>query len=109
MVIHRTGSAYPGYAVTILLLALLLQALPPAFAAAGPAGDWAAWYERSLEWQADATPRPIPPEGVRITRDGFELLLEAGEARPLVPGPDGVFTGLVFEGRGRLRLPVPDR
>jgi len=84
---------------------LLLSAIP---AAAGPAADWAAWYEQSLEWQADATPKALPAEGLRLNRGGAELLLEAGEVRPLVPGPDGIVNGLVFEGSGRLVLPVPD-
>jgi Peptidase family M1 domain len=81
--------------------ALVLCALP--VFALDPAAD----YARMQKWQFS---EGIPLAGpVTIARDTATWTLESGTVRLMEPLSDGTVTGLVFEGKGRLTMTVPDR
>lgn len=83
-----------------LLSALLLCAMP--LFAIG-ADD----YTRMQKWQfSDAVPLPAP---VTLTRDTAAWTLESGSVQLMEPASDGTVTGVVFEGKGRFRMTIPDR
>jgi len=102
----RNGPLFPALPRVLAPLLLLVLTWSPVFG--GPAAEWAAWYEQSLEWQACATPSAVPAGGLTIERHGANWILEKGEVRRLAPAPDGAVTGFVFHGRGRFSLPVPN-
>ena len=52
---------------------------------------------------------PLGEPGVTWDLDGATLTLETGRVSLAEPTSSGLVTGLVFEGRGRLEIPVPDR
>lgn len=95
---------------TPILLAFLLTF--PASAALSPETvtpeTAAAAYVRLQSWQFGETV-PVPAEGLTIRRDTATWTLQSGSIRLMQPGPDGVVTGLVFEGSGRFEMTFPDR
>lgn len=70
-------------------------------------GNAAADYARLQRWQFSAG---VPlPGAVTLQRDTATWTLESGTVRLMEPASDGAVTGLVFEGKGRFRMTVPDR
>ncbi len=64
-------------------------------------------YERLKEWRFSA-PAAVPEGGISFSRETASWVLESGEVRLQEPTEGGAVTGLVFEGRGRFRMEVPD-
>ncbi len=67
------------------------------------ATDWKAMQD----WQF-GTATPIPTGGLVFKRDVGTFTLESGTVRLMAPAGGSVH-GLVFEGRGTMRIDVPDR
>ncbi len=88
--------------LTAVAVAACLAA--PAFAAPGAGIDD---YERLRRWRFSA-PLPVPAQGIGWSRDTAEWRLESGQVRLQEPTAAGRVTGLVFSGRGRFRMSVPD-
>ncbi|MCP4653927.1 MAG: M1 family metallopeptidase [bacterium] len=65
-------------------------------------------YQRLLEWRFASQPIAVPAGGLTWTRDTATWTLESGQIRLQEPTSTGAITGLVFEGRGRFRMSVPD-
>jgi hypothetical protein len=78
-------------------------------ALAGPAAIAAADYAGLLEWQFSETTSPLPDGGISFARDTAQWTLESGTMRQMRPTSDGAVTGLIFEGRGRFRMTIPDK
>jgi hypothetical protein len=89
-------------------LALLLAALLAAPAAAAPESpDVAKVHYRQLqETRYAAHGVPLPPEGVEFSVDAATFRLESGAIQPMEP-VNGLVTGFVFAGKGRLRFEIP--
>jgi hypothetical protein len=80
---------------------------PSAAGTAAPvnAADW----RRLQQWRFGVTAIPVPPDGVVIRRDTATWTLESGTVALMEPVGGGRVTGLVFEGKGRFRMEIPDR
>lgn len=65
-------------------------------------------YERLLEWRYANQPIAVPAGGLTWTRDTAAWTLESGEIWLQEPTSSGAITGLVFAGRGRFRMSIPD-
>lgn len=101
-----------------LALSFLLS-LPPAAAsaqeataetlAATPArpAPGVAEYEALLEWRFADRGLPVPAGGLSFSHDAAQWLLASGTIAPMAPLPGGAVTGLVFTGRGEMRMAVP--
>ena len=68
----------------------------------------AADYPRMLEAQFGSDPVSIPAGGLTLERDTATLTFTSGTLRFAEPTSDGQTTGLVFEGKGRFRMLIPD-
>lgn len=98
------------------LLLLVLVALasagaisPMARAATSPTpASVAADYPRMLEARFGSDPIAIPPGGLTLQRDTATLTFTSGTLRWAEPTSGGQSTGLVFEGKGRFRMLIPD-
>lgn len=88
-----------------LLPALLLLALP-AFAQTPESlrDD----YLALLRWQYRAEPIAVPAGGIRFASGEGSWSLDSGRIWLAAPTSGGAVTGLVFEGKGRFRMNVPD-
>ncbi|MFP5246321.1 MAG: hypothetical protein ACLGH0_06470, partial [Thermoanaerobaculia bacterium] len=84
---------------TVLALLLTLSA----YATPDPKTD----YARMQKWQFSPAVTLSAP--VTFTRDTATWTLESGTIRRMEPLSDGTSSGIVFEGRGRFRMTVPDR
>ncbi len=60
------------------------------------------------QWRYRAQPVPVPAGGIRWEMEGASWVLESGKLWFSQPTAEGNVTGLVFEGRGRFRMAVPD-
>lgn len=98
--------SHPLVPAVLLLAAALLPGAAGA-ADAVPVPDAEADYERLLEWRYSG-PVPVPDGGVTFRRDTATWTLESGTLHLAEPTAGGAVTGLVFEGRGRFRMEVPD-
>ncbi|MCP5049741.1 MAG: M1 family metallopeptidase [bacterium] len=65
-------------------------------------------YQQLTEWKFTREAIPVPAAGITWKRDNASWVLEQGEIRLMEPTADGKITGLVFEGRGRFRMTIPD-
>lgn len=64
-------------------------------------------YTRMQKWLfSPATSLKAP---VTLTRDTATWTFESGSVRLMEPAADGTVTGLVFEGKGRFKMTIPDR
>ena len=89
----------------ITLAVLLLLSLPLAAQDTPPAPEE---YLQLQRWRYSAEPMPVPAGGIRWEMEGASWTLDSGKVWLAEPGQDGSVTGLVFEGRGRFRMAVPD-
>ncbi|HEY2292719.1 MAG TPA: M1 family aminopeptidase [Thermoanaerobaculia bacterium] len=87
------------------LLPLLLLALPAAAQTAQSLHDD---YDRLQQWRFRAQPVAVPAGGLTWTVEGATWTFESGKIWLEEPTSGGVVTGLVFEGKGRFRMAVPD-
>ncbi|RMH15990.1 MAG: hypothetical protein D6696_19315 [Acidobacteria bacterium] len=101
--------AHPPSSPAARVLAAAAAALlgAGALVAATTGDDARADFER-LRANRTGAPVALPPGGVTLKRDTATWIFDAGEVRFLEPTGDGVVSGLVFEGRGRFRMSVPD-
>lgn len=104
-----------GWALAVLSAALFTAAVLTADvltaddAAALPAAAQAAGdYTRLLEFRYGSDPIVVPEGGLTFSRDTATWTLESGSLRLAEPTAAGLVTGLVFEGRGRFRMVIPD-
>src|SRR3954468_2509813 len=88
-----------------LLLPLLLLTLP---AAAQTAQSLRDDYDRLQQWRFRAQPVAVPAGGLTRTGAGATWRFESGKIWLEEPTSGGVVTGLVFEGKGRFQMAVPD-
>jgi len=105
-ILHRSLFRMTGALATVMTILMACTALP---ALAGPAATAAADYAGLLEWQFSETTTSLPAGGVSFSRDTAEWTLESGSLRQMRPTSEGVVTGLIFEGRGRFRMTIPDK
>ncbi len=86
-------------------LLLLVGGVSTASFAADPPGlaDWEMWKE-----QRYLGPVLVPEEGIVWEVDSARFTLAGGEVWLLEPTGSGAFTGVVFEGKGRFEMQVPD-
>jgi hypothetical protein len=89
-----------------LLLVLAAGLAFPAFAADPPAPPEE--YLQLNRWLYRAEPVAVPAGGLRWEKEGASWTLESGKIWFAEPTASGAVTGLVFEGKGRFRMAVPD-
>lgn len=87
------------------LAILLLSSLPLAAQDVPPAPEE---YLQLQRWRYRAEPLTVPAGGIRWEVEGASWTLDSGKIWLAEPGLDGAVTGLVFEGKGRFRMTVPD-
>jgi hypothetical protein len=87
---------------SLLLLALALPA------AAQTAQSLRDDYDRLQHWRFRAEPVAVPAGGVTWTVEGATWRFESGKFWLEEPTSGGVVTGVVFEGKGRFQMAVPD-
>ena len=87
---------------SLLLLALALPA------AAQTAQSLRDDYDRLQHWRFRTDPVAVPAGGVTWTVEGATWRFESGRFWLQEPTSGGVVTGLVFEGKGRFQMAVPD-
>jgi hypothetical protein len=66
-------------------------------------------YLNLTRWRFAAGQTPVPSEGLTITKDTAVWTLQTGNVRLMEPTGNGMVTGLVFEGKGRFVMTIPDR
>lgn len=75
--------------------------------AALDSGNAQSEYARLQKWLfSQPVPISVP---VTITRDTATWTFDSGSVRLMEPSPDGMVSGLVFEGQGRFTMTIPDR
>ncbi|HEV2853660.1 MAG TPA: M1 family aminopeptidase [Thermoanaerobaculia bacterium] len=92
---------------SILLLLLTLAVPATAQTPESLKGD----YDRLQQWRFRADPIAVPAGGLSWTVEGATWTFESGRFWLEEPTSDGAITavtGLVFEGKGRFRMAVPD-
>lgn len=87
----------------LILLSLVLSF--PAFAAPHATLDD---YQTLQQWRYRKEPIAVPAEGLRWSFAGASWTLESGRLWLAEPTADGTVTGIVFEGKGRFHMDVPD-
>jgi hypothetical protein len=65
-------------------------------------------YLQLNRWLYQAQPMAVPAGGLRWEKEGASWTLESGKIWLAEPTASGAVTGLVFEGKGRFRMAVPD-
>ncbi|HSK75163.1 MAG TPA: M1 family aminopeptidase [Thermoanaerobaculia bacterium] len=65
-------------------------------------------YVSLLRWQYRAEPIAVPAGGLRFASGEGSWSLDSGRIWLAAPTSGGAVTGLVFEGKGRFRMNVPD-
>ncbi len=65
-------------------------------------------YTRLQGWRFRAAPVEVPPGGARWSFGGATWSFESGRFWLQEPTSGGAVTGVVFEGKGRFRMEVPD-
>lgn len=96
-------------AVIPTFLALVLSPLAAAQEAAPAASGLpgAADYAALLEWRFADPGLRVPADGLAFEHDAALWRLESGEIVPMAPIAGGAVTGLLFSGRGEMRMTVP--
>jgi hypothetical protein len=89
----------------VLLLSLSILAVP---ALAQTPESLRDDYARLQSWRFRADPVPVPAGGLRWTVEGATWTFESGRIWLEEPTSGGAVTGLVFEGKGRFQMDVPD-
>lgn len=94
----------PKRAVLLVLFALL-----PSPALAQTPETFRDDYQRLQQWRFRADPIAVPSGGLRWSYEGATWILESGRLWLQEPTSGGAVTGLVFEGKGRFQMAVPDQ
>jgi hypothetical protein len=87
-------------------LILLVLALPAALSAAPRASRDD--YGKLQQWRYRSEAVAVPAAGLRWSFAGASWTLESGRYWLAEPTADGTVTGVVFEGKGRFHMDVPD-
>jgi hypothetical protein len=66
-------------------------------------------YQAMLAWRFATPAVPVPAGGIVITKDTATWTLESGRVALMAPVAGGRVTGLVFTGKGRFTMTIPDR
>jgi hypothetical protein len=64
-------------------------------------------YQALQEWRFASPGLSVPAGGLAFEHDAARWRLESGEIAPMAPIAGGAVTGLVFRGRGTMRMAVP--
>lgn len=91
----------------VLFLSLSLLAFVPARAQTPEA--LRADYDLLQRWRFRTQPVEVPAGGVRWSVEGATWTFESGRFWLQEPTSGGAVTGLVFEGKGRFQMAVPDQ
>lgn len=94
-------------AAVFVFLSFLGGSTAAAQAPAAAAAPGVADYEALLEWRFASSALPVPAGGLAFEHDAASWRLESGEVTPMAPTAGGVVTGLLFRGRGTMRMAVP--
>src|SRR4051812_10651474 len=89
-----------------LLILLLLSLTRPSLAETPDTAK--ADYDLLQRWRFRSEPIAVPAGGIRWSDEGGSWVLESGRIWLEEPTSSGVVTGLVFEGKGRFQMAVPD-
>jgi len=89
-----------------LLIPLLLSLSLPSTAQSP--GSVKADYDLLQRWRFRTEPIAVPAGGIRWSDEGGAWTLESGRIWLQEPTSTGAVTGLVFEGKGRFEMAVPD-
>ena len=65
-------------------------------------------YRKLHQWRYRAEPVAVPAAGIRWSFAGASWSLDSGRLWLAEPVADGAVTGIVFEGKGRFHMDVPD-
>ena len=107
MLPRRPVSSAPAVgSVRPVLFVLFVLALPALAQTSG--ADAKADYDLLQRWRFRSQPIAVPAGGVRWSDEGGSWTLETGKIWLQEPTSGGVVTGLVFEGKGRFQMAVPD-
>lgn len=90
------------------LLGVVSTLAAPALFALPSAEDAAGDYARLTGSRYGSDPVTLPAGGLTVTRDTATWTFESGTIRLAEPTADGIVTGLLFEGKGRFRMEIPD-
>src|SRR5947209_10739860 len=92
----------------LAVLVVLSAALPALAQPPDPSAAARADYDLLQRWRFRAEPIAVPAGGVRWSDEGGSWTLESGKIWLQEPTSAGAVTGLVFEGKGRFQMAVPD-
>ncbi|HYX25461.1 MAG TPA: M1 family aminopeptidase [Thermoanaerobaculia bacterium] len=92
----------------LAVLVVLSAALPALAQPPDPSAAARADYDLLQRWRFRAEPIAVPAGGVRWSDEGGSWTLESGRIWLQEPTSAGAVTGLVFEGKGRFQMAVPD-
>ncbi len=92
---------------SVLLVVSVLAVLPLPLLAQTPDAAKAD-YDLLQRWRFRTQPIAVPAGGLRWSDEGGSWSLESGRIWLEEPTALGVVTGLVFEGKGRFQMAVPD-
>ncbi|HEX9940740.1 MAG TPA: M1 family aminopeptidase [Thermoanaerobaculia bacterium] len=95
---------YPNRAVLPFLVLLALGSATLAQTPESLRDD----YDRLQRWRFRAEPVAVPAGGVRWSVEGATWTFDSGRFWLQEPTSVGTVTGLVFEGKGRFQMAVPD-
>lgn len=94
--------------VYVLFCSLLFVVVPAgAGAQEAPSIPGVTDYQALLEWRFASSGLKVPESGLLFEHDSAQWILESGELAPMAPIAGGAVTGLVFSGRGQMRMAVP--
>jgi len=65
-------------------------------------------HQKLQQWRYRAEPVAVPAAGIRWSFAGASWSLDSGRLWLAEPVADGAVTGIVFEGKGRFHMDVPD-
>ena len=88
------------------VLILLILACPSLLLAAPRAT--VADYQTLQQWRYRKEPVNVPADGIRWSFAGASWELQSGKLWLAEPTADGTVTGIVFEGKGRFHMDVPE-
>jgi len=92
-------------ALLILLIFVSLASSSPLAAAPRATVDD---YQILQQWRYRKEPVTVPADGLRWSFAGSSWELQSGKLWLAEPTTDGTVTGIVFEGKGRFHMDVPD-
>jgi len=65
-------------------------------------------HQKLQQWRYRAEPVAVPAAGIHWSFAGASWSLDSGRLWLAEPVADGAVTGIVFEGKGRFHMDVPD-